>query len=328
MNWITTNIRFPEDLYMELKMEAARRRKSVASVVREKLAKKKPKPVEPELMPIEPETPKIEEGKPQKQEDATEPNGSNTEPEEPTTKTEKAQLEKRERLVAKRGGGENKEEYSIEEELKNYKKGQDVVVGMLGDSGEMMYDTLKWKFIEVLVDSRIGKDEKIVIVENEEGGRIRIPAIIFIDMQRKRGKPEKLEKPEPVPKKIEQIKKTEQTEQKERPVGNKIEDAKSMSELHNILENMTQDELQQDIWNYGTMSDIKKQEALIWLRSHIEFDKKLLFKGINTGQIKNIEEVTDYLNNEMKNDSFNRKFKKVIVNLLTKEAEEFLLKRR
>lgn len=43
MNWVTTNIRFPEDLYMELRMEAARRRKSVASIVREKLAKKKPK---------------------------------------------------------------------------------------------------------------------------------------------------------------------------------------------------------------------------------------------------------------------------------------------
>lgn len=41
MNWITTNIRFPEDLYMELKMEAARRRKSVAALVREKISKKK-----------------------------------------------------------------------------------------------------------------------------------------------------------------------------------------------------------------------------------------------------------------------------------------------
>ena len=41
MNWITTNIRLPEDLYMELRMDAARRRKSVAAVVREKLAGKK-----------------------------------------------------------------------------------------------------------------------------------------------------------------------------------------------------------------------------------------------------------------------------------------------
>lgn len=37
MNWITTNIRFPEDLYMELKMAAARKRTSVASVIRERV---------------------------------------------------------------------------------------------------------------------------------------------------------------------------------------------------------------------------------------------------------------------------------------------------
>ncbi len=41
MKWIATNIRFPEDMYMELKFEAARRRKSVAAVVREKVEKKK-----------------------------------------------------------------------------------------------------------------------------------------------------------------------------------------------------------------------------------------------------------------------------------------------
>jgi hypothetical protein len=34
VNWIATNIRFPEDQYMELKMEAARRRKSLAALVR------------------------------------------------------------------------------------------------------------------------------------------------------------------------------------------------------------------------------------------------------------------------------------------------------
>lgn len=43
MNWVTTNIRFPEDLYMELKMEAARKRKSVAAIIREKVVKKKSK---------------------------------------------------------------------------------------------------------------------------------------------------------------------------------------------------------------------------------------------------------------------------------------------
>jgi len=37
MNWITTNIRLPEDLYMDLKMKAARERKSVASVIRAQL---------------------------------------------------------------------------------------------------------------------------------------------------------------------------------------------------------------------------------------------------------------------------------------------------
>lgn len=41
MNWITTNIRFPEELYMELKMEAAKKRKSVAALVREKVSGKK-----------------------------------------------------------------------------------------------------------------------------------------------------------------------------------------------------------------------------------------------------------------------------------------------
>ncbi len=41
MNWITTNIRFPEDLYMELKIEAARLRKSISAIVRERVAKKK-----------------------------------------------------------------------------------------------------------------------------------------------------------------------------------------------------------------------------------------------------------------------------------------------
>ena len=35
MNWIATNIRFPEDQYMELKMKAAKERKSVAAVIRE-----------------------------------------------------------------------------------------------------------------------------------------------------------------------------------------------------------------------------------------------------------------------------------------------------
>jgi len=35
MNWITTNIRLPENSYMELKMMAAQNRKSVAELVRD-----------------------------------------------------------------------------------------------------------------------------------------------------------------------------------------------------------------------------------------------------------------------------------------------------
>jgi len=41
MNWITTNLRLPEDLYMDLKMKAAKERKSLADVIREKLGAKK-----------------------------------------------------------------------------------------------------------------------------------------------------------------------------------------------------------------------------------------------------------------------------------------------
>ena len=40
MNWITTNLRLPEDLYMDLKLKAARERKSVAAIIRDKLAGK------------------------------------------------------------------------------------------------------------------------------------------------------------------------------------------------------------------------------------------------------------------------------------------------
>ena len=40
MNWVTTHIRLPEDLYMQLKNEAAQKKKSVDAVVREKLTGK------------------------------------------------------------------------------------------------------------------------------------------------------------------------------------------------------------------------------------------------------------------------------------------------
>ena len=41
MNWITTNLRLPEDIYMDLKIKAAQERKSVAAVIREKLSEDK-----------------------------------------------------------------------------------------------------------------------------------------------------------------------------------------------------------------------------------------------------------------------------------------------
>ena len=41
MKWIATNIRFPEDMYMDLKIEAAKKRVSLAKLVREKVTKKK-----------------------------------------------------------------------------------------------------------------------------------------------------------------------------------------------------------------------------------------------------------------------------------------------
>lgn len=40
MNWITTNIRLPEDVYMELKMTAARERTSMNKLVQERLGVK------------------------------------------------------------------------------------------------------------------------------------------------------------------------------------------------------------------------------------------------------------------------------------------------
>lgn len=37
MNFVTTNIRIPEDDYLRLKAEAAKRRKSLSAVIREKI---------------------------------------------------------------------------------------------------------------------------------------------------------------------------------------------------------------------------------------------------------------------------------------------------
>lgn len=42
MNYITTNIRIPEEDYFRLKEEAAKKRKSLSAVIREKVGVKKP----------------------------------------------------------------------------------------------------------------------------------------------------------------------------------------------------------------------------------------------------------------------------------------------
>lgn len=41
MNFVTTNIRIPEEDYLRLKSEAAKKRKSLAAVIREKIAPSK-----------------------------------------------------------------------------------------------------------------------------------------------------------------------------------------------------------------------------------------------------------------------------------------------
>ena len=53
MNWITTNIRLPEDLYMDLKMRAAKQRKSVAELIREKLTGKSAEQQEDRMLLLE-----------------------------------------------------------------------------------------------------------------------------------------------------------------------------------------------------------------------------------------------------------------------------------
>ncbi|TSC87844.1 MAG: Uncharacterized protein G01um10147_347 [Microgenomates group bacterium Gr01-1014_7] len=50
MNYITTNIRIPEEDYLRLKIEAARQRKSLAGVIREKIGEGKIKKTSPEAL--------------------------------------------------------------------------------------------------------------------------------------------------------------------------------------------------------------------------------------------------------------------------------------
>ncbi len=42
MNFVTTNIRLPEEEYLKLKSEAAQKRKSLAAIIRQKLTSEKP----------------------------------------------------------------------------------------------------------------------------------------------------------------------------------------------------------------------------------------------------------------------------------------------
>lgn len=42
MNFVTTNIRLPEEEYIKLKAEAAKKRKSLAAIMRQKLTSEKP----------------------------------------------------------------------------------------------------------------------------------------------------------------------------------------------------------------------------------------------------------------------------------------------
>lgn len=50
MNYVTTNIRISEEDYLSLKAEAAKKRKSFARIVREKIASKKDKKISPEAL--------------------------------------------------------------------------------------------------------------------------------------------------------------------------------------------------------------------------------------------------------------------------------------
>lgn len=50
MNYVTTNVRIPEEDYLRLKAEAAKKRTSLAGVIREKIAGEKDKKVSPEAL--------------------------------------------------------------------------------------------------------------------------------------------------------------------------------------------------------------------------------------------------------------------------------------
>lgn len=61
MDYITTNIRFEEDQYNRLKAEAARRRKSLSAIVREKVKTKEKARTKKEINQLLAETDKLAE---------------------------------------------------------------------------------------------------------------------------------------------------------------------------------------------------------------------------------------------------------------------------
>lgn len=50
MNYVTTNVRIPEEDYMDIKTEAAKRRKSFSEIIRERIRSQKPKKISPEAL--------------------------------------------------------------------------------------------------------------------------------------------------------------------------------------------------------------------------------------------------------------------------------------
>ena len=50
MNYVTTNIRIPEEDYLRLKADAAKGRKSFSAVIREKIKRKESKKISPEAL--------------------------------------------------------------------------------------------------------------------------------------------------------------------------------------------------------------------------------------------------------------------------------------
>ena len=59
MNYVTTNIRIPEEDYLRLKIEAANKRKSLSAIVREKIGMRDQMPSKTEVEKLMAETRKL-----------------------------------------------------------------------------------------------------------------------------------------------------------------------------------------------------------------------------------------------------------------------------